>query len=79
MEIIVGIIVVVSFVFLIRMFGAWMLRIDEVIDIQKQILNQLKNNNSKHKKIEYSDNDDENIEIDSDLINSLNKVNLLKK
>ena len=61
------------------MFGAWMLRIDEVIDLQKQILNQLKNNNSKHKKNEYSDNDDENIEIDSDLINSLNKVNLLKK
>ena len=56
-----------------------MLRIDEVIDLQKQILNQLKNNNSKHRKNEYSDNDDENIEIDSDLINSLNKVNLLKK
>ena len=79
MEIIVGIIVVVSFVFLIRMFGAWMLRIDEVIDLQKQILNQLKNNNSKQRKNEYSDNDDENIEIDSDLLKSLNKVNLLKK
>lgn len=42
MEIIVGIILIVVFVFIIRAFGAWMLRIDEVIDIQKEILKEIK-------------------------------------
>ncbi|WP_366186687.1 hypothetical protein [Flavobacterium ovatum] len=36
MEFIVGLILIVAFVFLIRMFGAWMLRIDEVIELQKE-------------------------------------------
>jgi len=43
MELIVGLIVIVVIVFIIRQFGAWMLRIDEVIDIQKEILKELKN------------------------------------
>lgn len=42
MEIIGGIILIVALVFIIRAFGAWMLRIDEVIDIQKEILKELK-------------------------------------
>ncbi|WP_157485332.1 hypothetical protein [Flavobacterium sp. ACAM 123] len=36
MEFIVGLVLIVAFVFLIRMFGAWMLRIDEVIELQKE-------------------------------------------
>ena len=42
MEVIVGLIIIVVIVFLIRAFGAWMLRIDEVIDVQKEILKELK-------------------------------------
>lgn len=42
MEVIVGLIIIVVIVFLIRAFGAWMLRIDEVIYVQKEILKELK-------------------------------------
>lgn len=42
MEVILGIVIIVAFIFIIRAFGAWMLRIDEVIDIQKEILKELK-------------------------------------
>ncbi|CAN1529874.1 Zinc-ribbon domain containing protein [Flavobacteriaceae bacterium] len=42
MELIVGLIIIIVIVFLIRAFGAWMLRIDEVIDVQKEILKELK-------------------------------------
>jgi len=47
MEIIVGLIIIAVVVFVIRLFGAWMLRIDEVITNQKAILAELKKNNSK--------------------------------
>ncbi len=36
MEFIVGLILVAVFIFLIRAFGAWMLRIDEVIELQRE-------------------------------------------
>ena len=45
MEFIVGIIVMVVIVFVIRLFGAWMLRIDEIITNQKEILVELKKGN----------------------------------
>lgn len=47
MDIIVGIVIIVLFVFIMRSFGAWMLRIDEVIDIQKEILKEIKSRNQK--------------------------------
>lgn len=47
MEIIVILIIIVAVVFVIRLFGAWMLRIDEVITNQKAILVELKKSNSK--------------------------------
>ncbi len=37
----------VIFLLLIRSFGSWMLRIDDVIDYQKEILQELKKLNSK--------------------------------
>lgn len=43
MEIIIGCIIIAAFVFLMRAFGAWMLRIDDVIYYQKEILKELKN------------------------------------
>lgn len=45
MEFIVGIIVLVVIVFVIRLFGAWMLRIDEIITNQKEILVELRKGN----------------------------------
>ena len=47
MDIIVGIGAIVLFIFIMRSFGAWMLRIDEVIDIQKEILKELKSRKEK--------------------------------
>jgi hypothetical protein len=41
MEAIVVIVLIIVFVFVMRAFGAWMLRIDEVIAIQKEILKEL--------------------------------------
>jgi hypothetical protein len=41
MEIIVGLVLIVVFVFIMRAFGAWMLRIDEVITVQKEILKEI--------------------------------------
>lgn len=35
------VVIVLIIVFVIRAFGAWMLRIDEVIVIQKEILKEL--------------------------------------
>lgn len=39
----IGVIIVVAIVLLIRFFGAWMFRIDEVIKNQKEIIDILKN------------------------------------
>ena len=36
MEVIVGLIIAVVIVFVIRAFGAWMFRIDEVIELQRE-------------------------------------------
>ncbi len=46
MELIIGLIIIIAIVFIIRLFGAWMLRIDEVITNQKAILEELKKGNS---------------------------------
>lgn len=80
MEVIIGLVIVVSFVFLMRAFGAWMLRIDDVIYYQKEILKELKNNNSKPKKVEFDYADEtENIKMDSEVLKALRKANELKK
>lgn len=39
------ILLIVGFVIVMRLFGAWMLRIDEVIKYQKEILAELKKRN----------------------------------
>jgi len=41
METIVVLVLIVVFVLVIRAFGAWMLRIDDVIYYQKEILKEL--------------------------------------
>ena len=79
MEVIIGLVIIVAFVFLMRAFGAWMLRIDDVIFYQKEILRELKNNNSKPKKVEFENDETENIEMDSEVMKALRKANELKK
>lgn len=39
----ITIVVIVFIVFMIRLLGAWMLRIDEVIKLLKEILKELQN------------------------------------
>ena len=46
MELIIGLTLIVVIIFIIRLFGAWMLRIDEVIKNQKLIIAELKKSNS---------------------------------
>jgi hypothetical protein len=48
MELIIGLVIIAVIVFVIRLFGAWMLRIDEVISNQKSILSELKKANSRN-------------------------------
>jgi len=47
MEFIIGIVMFIVIIFIIRLFGAWMLRIDEIIKNQKEMLAELKKTNSK--------------------------------
>ena len=42
MEILIGIILLIAFILIIRLFGAWMLRIDEIIKLQKEMLLEMK-------------------------------------
>lgn len=46
MEVIIVCIIIVAFIFLMRAFGAWMLRIDDVIYYQKEILKEIKSSNT---------------------------------
>lgn len=45
MDTLVGIGFIVIIVLILRAVGAWMLRIDEVISVQKEILAELRKNN----------------------------------
>ncbi len=42
MDILIGVGVLIAAIFLLRAIGAWMLRIDEIIKLQKQTLEELK-------------------------------------
>lgn len=42
MEVLIGIILLSALILIIRLFGAWMLRIDEVIKLQKEMLAEMK-------------------------------------
>ena len=50
MEFIFGLIVVIVLIVVVRLFGAWMLRIDEIIRNQKEILKEMKRFNFQNKK-----------------------------
>lgn len=79
MEVIIGLVLVVAFVFLIRAFGAWMLRIDDVIYYQKEILKELKshkNNSQNIKNVKYNNIE---TEMDDELKNVIKSANPFKK
>tara|TARA_Y100000758_G_scaffold279542_1_gene226027 strand:+ start:34 stop:165 length:132 start_codon:yes stop_codon:yes gene_type:complete len=42
MKAIIGIIIIIGFVLIMRLFGAWMLRIDVIIKLLKEIRDNLK-------------------------------------
>jgi Tfp pilus assembly protein PilO len=42
MVVLIGIILLIVFILIIRLFGAWMLRIDEIIKLQKEMLVEMK-------------------------------------
>ena len=42
MVVLIGIILLIAFILIIRLFGAWMLRIDEIIKLQKEMLLEMK-------------------------------------
>lgn len=42
MELIIGIAVFIGIILVLRLIGAWMLRINDVINVQKEILHELK-------------------------------------
>jgi hypothetical protein len=42
MVVLIGIILLIVFILIIRLFGAWMLRIDEIIKLQKEMLIEMR-------------------------------------
>jgi uncharacterized membrane protein len=79
MEVIVGLVLVVAFVFLIRAFGAWMLRIDDVIYYQKEILKELKSHKINNQNIKNVKNYNIETEMDDELKNVIKSANPFKK
>jgi hypothetical protein len=58
-------------------FTRWVFGIDQIINLQKDILTELKNINSKNKNIEHFDDDDELVEMNKQLKKSLKKITTL--
>lgn len=57
-------------------FTRWVFGIDQIFNLQKDILTELKNINSKNKNIEHFD-DDELVEMNKQLKKSLKKITTL--
>jgi hypothetical protein len=58
-------------------FTRWVFGIDQIINLQKDILTELKNINSKNKNIEHFDDDDELVEMNKQLKKSQKKITTL--
>lgn len=81
MELIVMILLGVCVFMFCVYFTRWVFGIDQIINLQKDILKELKNINSKKENIDYIDEDDDNNEpliMDEELKKSLQKVTKLK-
>lgn len=81
MELIVMILLGVCVFMFSVYFTRWVFGIDQIINLQKDILKELKNINSKKENIDYLEEDDDNNEpliMDEELKKSLQKVTKLK-
>ena len=81
MELIVMILLGVCVFMFSVYFTRWVFGIDQIINLQKDILKELKNINSKKENIDYLNEDDDNNEpliMDEELKKSLQKVTKLK-
>ena len=81
MELIVMILLGVCVFMFCVYFTRWVFGIDQIINLQKDILKELKSINSKKENIDYLDEDDDNNEpliMDEELKKSLQKVTKLK-
>ena len=81
MELIVMILLGVCVFMFCVYFTRWVFGIDQIINLQKDILKELKNINSKKENIDYLEEDDDNNEpliMDEELKKSLQKVTNLK-
>lgn len=81
MELIVMILLGVCVFMFCVYFTRWVFGIDQIINLQKDILKELKKINSKKENIDYIDEDDDNNEpliMDEELKKSLQKVTKLK-
>lgn len=79
MEIIIGCILIAAFVVIMRAFGAWMLRIDDVIYYQKEILKELKSHKTNSQNTKNIKNDNIEIEMDDELKSVIKSANPFKK
>lgn len=59
-------------------FTRWVFGIDQIINLQKDILTELKNINSKNENIEHFEEDDEPIQMDEELKKMLKKATPFK-
>jgi hypothetical protein len=81
MELIVMILLGVCVFMFCVYFTRWVFGIDQIINLQKDILKELKSINSKKENIDYLNEDDDNNEpliMDEELKKSLQKVTKLK-
>ena len=60
-------------------FTRWVFGIDQIINLQKDILKELKNINSKNESFEDLDDENENIEMSDEMKNILKKATPFKK
>jgi hypothetical protein len=79
MELIVMILLGVCVFMFCVYFTRWVFGIDQIINLQKDILKELKNINSKNESFEDLDDENENIEMNDEMKSILKKATPFKK
>ena len=79
MELIVMILLGVCVFMFCVYFTRWVFGIDQIINLQKDIVKELKNINSKNESFEDLDDENENIEMNDEMKSILKKATPFKK
>jgi hypothetical protein len=79
MELIVMILLGVCVFMFCVYFTRWVFGIDQIINLQKDILKELKNVNSKNESFEDFDDENDNVEMNEEMKNILKKATPFKK